>query len=240
MASTFQSLADVYTVIRTLANKDSTTLSDATLLPIANKYYFLMIREIVGLREELYAEISSTALVQNQKEYVLPTDATTSPFGGGLIKIQRVEVAYDGSNWKVAEHLPFTDITTPTILASDVDEQYSKSFPKYYVKDRSIWLVPEPDSGDSVGAGNTNLYIFWIKRPGELTAGTSVPDLSKDWLAILQEGILYDVFRKFNRISDARDALQNWQIGIQRMKELEQDIDEDQKFIMKTIYKNYR
>ena len=239
MASTWQSLDDVYTIIRSLANKDSTTLTDATLLKFANKYYFLMVRELVSLKEELYAEICSTDLVQDQEEYVLPVDSTTTPFGGGAIKIQRVEVTYDGNNWYVAKHIPFTDITTPTRLAADVDEIYSKTSPRYYFKDRSIWLVPEPDSGDDVVASNANLFIFYIKRPDELTAGTSIPDLPKDWLAILQEGMLYDVYRKFNRTNDARDALQNWQVGIQRMKELEQDIDEEQKFVMKTIYKRY-
>lgn len=239
MASTFQTLGDIYTIIRSLANKDSTTLPDATLLPIANKYYYLMLREIIGLREEFYAEISSADLVSAQKEYQLPEDSTSTPFGAGLIKIQRVEITYDGTNWRVAEHIPFTQVTTPTILAADVDQYYDKVYPKYYIKDHRLWIMPEPDSTDDVGSGNANLFIFWIKRRGELTSSTSIPDLPKDWLGVLQEGMLYDIFRKFNRTNDARDALQNWQVGIQRMRELEQELDEEQKYNLRTVYKNY-
>lgn len=240
MASTYQTLGNVYTIVRSLANKDSNTLTDATLLAFANKYYYLLVRELVGLGEELYAEIASTALVADQREYSLPTDDTSSTFGGGAIKIQRVEVAYDGSNWHVATHIPFTEIRTPTILDADIDSEYSKDFPKYYVKDRSLFLVPTPDSDDSVAGGNTNLRIFWIKRPNELTSSSSIPDLPKDWLAVLQEGMLYDVFRKFGRTADARDALTNWNLGVARMRELEQGIDEEEKYNLRAYPKNYR
>lgn len=240
MASTWQTLGNVFTVIRSLANKDSTTLSDSTLLPLANKYYFLMVRELIGLNEDLYAEISSDDLVADQREYPLPTDSTSTPYGGGAIKIMRVEVTYDGSNWKVAEPIAFNSIETPTILDADIDQYFTKDFPRFYFKDRSVFLMPTPDSGDDVAASNEGIRIFWTKRPGELVATSDLPDLPKDWLAVLQEGILYDVFRKYNRTTDARDALQNWNIGVLRMKELEQGINQEEMPRLGVKYKNYR
>lgn len=240
MASVFQTLGNIYTIVRSLANKDSNTLSDATLLAFANKYYYLLVRELVGLNEDLYAEIASTDLVANQREYSLSTDDTSTTFGGGAIKIQRVEVTYDGSNWYIAKHIPFNDILTPTILDADIKNEYSKTRPKYYFKDRSIFLIPTPESTDDVAASNANLYIFWTKRPNELTGTSSIPDLPKDWLAVLQEGILYDVFRKFGRTTDARDALNNWHLGIAKIRELEQGLDEEQKYNLKTYPKNYK
>ena len=239
MASGWQTLDDVLTVVRTLSGKDTTTLTDATLIPIANKYYFLMVRELVGLNEDLYAEISSTDLVLNQREYSLPTDDLSSTFGLGLIKLQRVEVSYDNSTWKVADGIPFSDIKTPTILNADISTYYTTSNPKYYFKDRSVWLVPTPGSGDYTTAGNANLRIFWVKRPNEMTATTNVPDLPKDWLSVLQDGILYDVYRIYGRTDDARDSRENWQLGIIKMKELEQNISKEESLSMKTIYKNY-
>lgn len=239
MASSWQTLANVLTVVRTLSGKDSTTLTDATLLPIANKYYFLMVRELIGLNEDLYAEISSTDLVLNQREYSLPTDDTASTYGAGLIKLQRVEVSYDNSTWQVADSIPFSDIKTTTILDSDISNHYNISNPKYYFKDRSVWLVPTPGSGDYTTAGNANLRIFWVKRPNEMTATSAVPDLPKDWLSILQDGILYDTYRIYGRLDDARDSKENWQIGLNRMKELEQNINREESLSLKTIYKNY-
>lgn len=240
MASVYQTLGNIYTIIRSLSNKDSTTLSDATLLAFSNKYYYLLVRELIGLREDLYAEISSGDLVANQREYVLPIDNTTGTgnngiYGGGLIKIDRVEIAYDGSTWEVVKHLPFDDILTPTILDADIVAEYSTSNPKYYFKDRSVWIVPTPTAAVSGG-----IRIFWVKRPDELSAASSIPDLPKDWLAILQEGVLYDVYRKFGRIAEARDALNNWNIGLAKMKEMEQGVDQEQQYILRNYPKNYK
>ena len=240
MASNWQTLDNVFTVVRDIANKDITTLPDTTLIPFANKYYFLMIRELVDLRENLYCEISNTDLEANQREYPIPVDSTSTPYGGGAIKIQRVEVSYDGSSWEVAEHIVLGNITTPTILNSDIAEEYSKTSPRYYFKDRSIWLIPTPETSDDVANGNANLYIFWTKRPGALTAASELPDLPKEWLAMLQEGILYEVLRKFSRTAESRDALQNWHLGIEKMRTLEANIDSEQKYTLRRIYKNYR
>lgn len=240
MASVYQTLGNVYTIVRSLANKDSNTLTDATLLAFSNKYYYLLVRELVGINEDLYAEISAGDLVANQREYVLPIDNTTGSgqngiYGGGAIKIDRVEISPDNSNWYVANHIPFNSITTPTILDSDISNIYSSTSPKYYFKDRSVWLVPTP----TISVVN-GIRIFWIKRPDELASSSSIPDLPKDWLSILQEGILYDVFRKFGRTADARDALTNWNIGIAKIKELESDIDQEQKYNLTTVKKNYK
>lgn len=247
MASTFQTLGNIYTIVRSLANKDSNTLSDTTLLAFSNKYYYLMVRELIGLNEELYTNICVADLVSNQSEYTLPTDSTSSAFAGGAIKIMRVEVSHDGTNWYVAKPIDLTSQAHATIFSSTtgptvatINQNYTQPSPKYAFFDRSIWLFPIPVSTDDVAASNANLRIFVVERPDELTSSSSVPDLPKDWLAVLQEGILYDVFRKFGRTSDARDALNNWQIGISRMKELEQVENQEQRFNMKTVFKNYK
>ena len=242
MASVFQTLNSAYTLVRSLANKDSNTLTDATLLPIANKYYYLLVRELVGLNEELYANISTADLVANQTEYVLPIDDTASTYGGGLIKILRVEVTHDGSTLYVAKPIDLSNQTNPIIYSATtgpsvavINQDYDVTAPKYAFLDRSLWLFPIPTAAVTNG-----LRLFLVERPNELTSSSSIPDLPKDWLSVLQEGMLYDIFRKFGRTSDARDALNNWQIGITRMKELEQAVNQEQRFEMKTVYKNYK
>ncbi|MEK7112784.1 MAG: hypothetical protein AAB875_05665, partial [Patescibacteria group bacterium] len=89
-------------------------------------------------------------------------------------------------------------------------------------------------------AVTSGLRTFFIERPDELTSSSSLPDLPKDWLSILQEGMLYDVFRKFGRTSDARDALNNWNVGLAKMKESEQVVNQEQRFNMKSVYKSYK
>ena len=198
-----------------------------------------MFRELVDLNEELYAEIASTALVANQREYSLPTDSA-STFGSGLIKLQRVEISYNGTNWYVANPISLNEIGTPTILDADINNAFDKSSPKYWFKDRSVWIAPVPASTDSVAGGNTNLRIYWVKRPNEMTAVGDIPEIPKDFLSILAEGMLVDVFRSFGRISDMRLAETRWEKGLANMRSLEASPDSEQPFIFKASRKDYK
>jgi len=240
MSATYQTLSNIFTLVRNLSNKDSTTLTDVTLMPIANKYYYLMIRELIGLSEEFYAEISSAALVLNQREYVLPVDDTATTFGGGLIKILRVEASYNNTNWYVGTPTSLQNIRTPITLDVDVNRYNTQANFKYYYLDGSLFLEPVPDSDDYTTVGNTNLKIYWVKRPNELASASNIPDMPKDWLSVLQEGILYDVFRMFGRTAEAADAKQNYYGMVGRMRELEQTINENERLILRPYPKNYK
>lgn len=222
MAS-WQLLSNIYSNVRFRSSKDSTTLTDASLLILANKYFYQIVRQLIDLNEDVYAEISSTALVAAQKEYSLPSDSASTPFGSGSIDVQRVEVTYDGTNWYVADEIDLTNMKTPILGDTDanINANFSKSAPKYAYADRSIWLFPVPVSTDSVAGGNTNLRIYWIKRPGELTADTNTPELPKDFLNILEEGMLIDVFQKFGRAGESTQSYQKFNQMIETMRTLE-------------------
>lgn len=241
MASVFQTTSDLFTDIRTIAQKDTTTLPDSVLLKSVNKYFLQYVREIASLNEGLYAEISTTDLELDQMEYVLPTDNTSSTYGGGLIKITRVEVSYDGgSNWYLAQPITLPEITVATASQTLINRQYIRQQPQYWFYDRSIWLAPVPDSSDNTTNGNAGLRIFWVKRPIEIAATSDIPDMPKDFLGILEEGILYDVFRMFNRTNDARDALNNWYTGLARVKDFETALDADREFRLQARPKSYK
>jgi len=241
MAASYQTLDNVFSDVRYISGKDSTTLTDANLLRLANKYYLLMVRELVDLNEDLYAEISFTDLVADQREYVLPVDNATTTYGGGMIKMQRIEINYSGgsNDWRVADPISLQQIPTPTILDADINSEFSSSDPKYWFKDRSVWIAPVPCSTDDVVVGNANLHMYWIKRPGELKVTTDIPDLPKDFLNVLSEGMLTDVFRKYGRINDSLKAQSNWETGILNMREKEQAPDSEQQLIFMAARKNY-
>ncbi len=243
MASTYQTLANLFSEIRDIAGKDSTTLADSTLLRYANKRYLEMIRHLVSLNEDLYAQIASTDLVANQREYPLPVDDTTGsaalPYGGGMIKLQRVEITYDNTNWRVMNPMSLQEFGSPTITDTDLNAQVVKTSPRYWFKDRSLWIAPVPSSSDYTTVGNANLRIYWIERPAELGATSTIPDMPKDFLGLLGEGILIDVFRMFDRTSDSRDAKQNWSLGLAEMKQFEQAPDAEQPYIFRASKKKY-
>ena len=223
MAATWQTLNACYTNVRSLLNKDSNTLPDATLLPWANKYYYQIIRELVETNQKIYGEISTADLVANQSEYVLPEDDTASTYGGGSIDILRVEVSHDGSNWYVAEEndlqnqpnsIIYSASTGPSIAT--VNQDYDTNQPRYAFFDRSIFLLPIPTAARTGG-----LRIFYIKRPNELSSSSSVPDLPKDWLYILAEGMLIDGYRKFGRANEATLTYQKFQQMLVDMRKKE-------------------
>lgn len=233
MASTYQTLGNIYDDVRSLANKDSTTLTDATLLPIANKYYGLMVRELIGLNEDLYGEIATIDLVDGTYIYALASDDTSSTFGGGVIKIERVEITYDSTNFRVMRPIELSDIPLP-ITVNNLNLIYSTISPVYFYREASLYIAPVPSSNITAG-----ITYYFTERPDELTSSASIPDMPKDFLSVLSEGMLYDVYRKFGRTSDARDALNNWHIGLAKMKELEQNIITDKPLVMKTLPKRY-
>lgn len=248
MASTFQTLADVYADVRYNTGKDSTTLTDAQLLRLANKYYAQIVRHLVDLNEDIYAEISSADLVANQMEYVLPVDNTSSTYGGGAIKIMRVEVSLDGTNWYEAKPFGLSNLGIPFMKAESgnaaaittINLEFSSTQPYYSFADRSIFLLPIPVSTDSVAASNANLMIYWVKRPNELTSSSSIPDIPKDFLNVLSEGIMQDVFRKSGRTADFRLAKQEYKDGISEMRAIEANEEPKRPFVFKASPKNYK
>ena len=72
------------------------------------------------------------------------------------------------------------------------------------------------------------------------TATTEIPDLPKDILNEVAEGMLSDVYRKYGRKSDAQLALRNFESGIARMRELEQSTDVEQPVVFRRVRENYR
>lgn len=223
MSSTWQLLSAVYQDVRSLTNKDATTLTDATLLPLANKYYYQIIRELTDANQELYAEISSADLVSGQKEYVLPIDNITGSgqngiYGGGAIDILRVETKIDGANWHIAQEVDLQNLSIPHLADSsaNINANFDQSKPVFAFSDRSIWLFPVPTAAVTGG-----LMIFWIKRPDELASSSSQPEISKEFLAILSEGILSDVYRKFGRASESAFAFQKFQVLLKEAKKKE-------------------
>lgn len=222
-----RTLADVNDDVRFKTGTNSTSLANADLLRIANKVYRQIIRALVELGEDFYAEISSFDLVADQQEYTAPGEASTSPFGGGAIKIQRLEISYDGTNWKVADPLSWQQIDKATKLAADITGQFTRSAPRYTLKDRNLFLFPIPSSSDSVAASNKNGRLFFIKRPAEMTATTDIPEITPDFLGLLSTGMTIDVYEKIGRASDMRDALQLFNIGLLQMKQQEENYGED-------------
>jgi len=244
MASIYQTLQNVFDDVRYIAGKDATTLADTDMFRMANKYYLWLLRQEADLNEYLYGQISYTDIVANQREYPLPVDnydgTTNNPYGGGAINILRVEITYDGTNWYVGQAVSVPDFSQEITTDAGLNNQSTKTNPVYYFFDRSIFIGPVPSSSDNVTVGNAGLRIWYLQRTGEYSDTTDIVDLPKEFLPILAEGILIDVFRKYGRINDMRLSESRFNAMTQEMRSLETGLDYDEAPVLGVKFKNYK
>lgn len=191
-------LQNVYDHVRWKTKLNSTNLADADLLRTSNMKFRRIIQKLVDLKEGWHGEISTFNLVANQNEYTFPADAAGSPFGGGLIHILRLEVTYDGTTWIRVNPLNQAVVKKPIGTDALVDEEFTTGEPYYYVHDNSFFLLPASAS-DRTNGGR----IWWVKRPGEMTAGTAVPEFPNELLEALEMAIEADVLARAKEYAGA-------------------------------------
>jgi len=180
---------DAYTDVRFRANRTATDLPDATLLPIANKNLREIYASLIGTNEDWYAEIGTFDLVADQREYTLPADSTSTPWGGGAVKVLKLELLLDGTNWTIAN--PTKVASVPVAYnETDIVGAYNNSSPHYAAFDNSVFIF----SGTITAVTTGGRYIY-IKRPAEVTLTTDVPDLPNEFLSVLATGMLRDIYQ---------------------------------------------
>ena len=225
MAANWQLLQNVYDDVRFRTGTGTTStstgiVSDASLLRIANKWFFKIFGALVEGNEDLYVEVSDFNLVSGQREYSLPIDKTTTKFGDGSFAwaILRLEVKLDGTNWRVAEGMQWSSIERATATDTDISGQFTTSAPKFTALDNSVWILPVPTANVTSGA-----RIFYVKRPDELTSVADVLSsttymLNKEFMDILGYGMSADIYERQSKTKQMSDAIALYEAGIERMK----------------------
>ena len=200
--------AELLSQLRFLTNQNSTTLVDADGTRLHNIYFKKLVQAIVDTNEDFFGEYSTFNLVANQREYLLPTD---------ILKIKRLEVTYDGTNWYTG--VPMIEHSIGTAIddsnATVVDANYSQSGFQYHVYDASVFLYPKPTSAVTAGG-----KLYYIKRQSDLAADSveSVITIPKEFHSLISLGASADVFRRLGKEDRARVADANFARGVQEMK----------------------
>lgn len=239
----YSTLADVFSTARFRTGLSTSDFADnnTALLSMANKHYRKIVMELIGNNEDWYATITSVNLTDGGSPYQLSSDSSLS--GGGNIKVLRVEVTYDGSNWAVATPVQYSQIATPTITETDVDNNFSTSEPYYSIFNNNIYLLPDADA--SVSAG---MRIFEVTRRKELTASTNVfadrdgtgdYQLPKEFMEMMEDYLVADFYERLGKF---QEATQTRMATDARLKDLAKKFshrDENFDMNMSTDYTDY-
>lgn len=145
----------------------STEYSDANLDANLNEWYreiLVWAIEATGIWE-IQGEQSTTDLVADQVEYVLPS--------GDFLILNRVEIKYpDSTEYVKARRIDDKEVDNNAFLNEEIPGA-STGDPLYRVFDNSLFIYPVPD--DAVTAG---LSIEYIKDVTDLAAGGDLPNLN--------------------------------------------------------------
>ena len=194
---------------RFLTNTNTSTYTNADLDASLNMNYQLFVTEILDAMDgwDFQGEIATTDVVSGQQEYVFPTD---------ILRIKRIEVTYNGTQWARAEQFDINQRRADTADTSIVRD-FSKYQPYADMYDNSIFLYPIPD-GDVTGG----LKIWYEKQVSSLVNDTDAPVFIESFHKGLCHGAAKDYFSKYaekngfsNKLAQNTNDMNDY---IQRMK----------------------
>lgn len=176
--------------------------------------------------------VATTPLVAGQRDYTFPTSLN-------LLKVKRIDVTYDGTNWYRAEMFDSGEIGLGMGNDANTDARYSKNKPAYDLKSNAIWLYPEASSAD-VSAGATVRVEFQRDvtqfASTDTTAKSSLPLAFQPMIA---QGAAYEFCAANELPGRAQGLLLMLQDGEARLKQFYGRRDNDGFSALKAGYVNY-
>jgi hypothetical protein len=222
-------LTELRAFTRFLTNTNSTTYTDADLDANLNTYNDLFTTEILDSMDDwdFQAETATASLVAGQQEYILPND---------ILKIKRVEITYDGTNWQTVAPMDINERGYPTD-SNSVSQDFSTDSPFFDLMYDSIILYPVPTA--TVAGG---LKIWYENLPTTLSGSLS-PTFAQPFHKGLCYGAAKDYFDKNQEVSaNANKSISadgNMEKYIQRMKVFYRKRNQDRKYSIEPTFVDY-
>jgi hypothetical protein len=152
-----------------IANTDTTSYTDADKHASMTRWAHIITEEIIDAQDDwdFQGEIATANLVANQREYTFPTD---------ILKIKRIELKLDGSNWYPANWIDESEIGTSIASESDITENFDNTKPYVALLDKSFFIY----SG-TITAVTGGIKIWYSEEiVGVDTNGTDITSFSAD------------------------------------------------------------
>lgn len=160
---------ELATYVRFKTRTNSTTLTDAELLVLANVVKNRICDRALETDEDIFEVPTYMNLVENQREYPLISTL--------LSRINRVEAKLDGTNWLKLTEFNLTDHEEPISSETLIQEQFGneQGRAKYDIMRKAIWIYSGPVTNVTDG-----LRVWLNTRPSNLTTMTGSTDMSVD------------------------------------------------------------
>jgi hypothetical protein len=188
-------LSTLQSQVRFLTNTDTTSYSDSDVNANLTRWAHLFTAEILDAQDcwDFQGEIAYANLVANQREYTFPTD---------ILKIKRIDLKLDGTNWVTARWVDESEISTPISSETDITENFSNEEPYVSLFDKSIFIFSGTIT--SVTAGIKIWYneeiVGYDSESADITSfsdSTDRPNIAEAFQRGLVYGAAKDWFDKY-------------------------------------------
>lgn len=115
------------------AGTDTTSFSDADKHAAQTRWAHTITEEVIDAQGDwdFQGETATANLVANQREYAFPTD---------ILKIKRIDLKLDGTNWTPVHWLDESEIPNSAASESDITENFNNSNPYITLYDKSFFV----------------------------------------------------------------------------------------------------
>lgn len=241
-------LGDINLKTLQLLHTDSTGYTDAQMLIDLNIWWQKIVSMIFESQDDTDFDdqrnttypIVTTPMVAAQRDYAMPVSE-------GVLKLKRVDVTYDGSNYFRAT--PFDDGVPQWGQGNPTaeDSNMIKAAPRYDMKYNSLFIYPLAIASD-VSAGAT-IRVEWERAvipfsktadyPSDtMSTSTTVPGVDLPWHPMLAYGAAYEYANAANlpQLQNIKQDLQDWEA---RMRIAYGKKDLDTLYALRPAYDSY-
>jgi len=231
-------LADINALITLKSNADTNSFPNATRLILINQWYEKIVSMILDSMDDwdwddtnrATEAIVTKSMVANQNYVLLAVS-------DAIIKVKRVEVTYDGTNWYKAEPMDINQRGLATNTTS-VQQDYNTAQPFYDQQGLYMYLYPIPTTNSSNGVR------IWVHREpteftsGDLTTGTAKPGFDTAFHPMMALGPAFEwtEAKGMPRAQSLGVELADYEVRLRRQYSTK-NVDSDMS--LTAAYKNY-
>lgn len=214
-------ISDINAYVSFRANTDTTQYSAANRLISTNRWYH-KVTDIIydSLLDYQHNDLNDTAEAIVSKNTVANQEYVALGLTDKILKINRVEVDYDGSGtYYKAEPINQAQITTSVVNQTPINDHFSTTTPYFEHKGQLLYLYPVPSS--SV----TNGLKLWVNKEaaeftsGEVTTGTKEPGFDEPFHIMIPLGMCLDWFstkKLWNEAKAIQNELADYELRLRR------------------------